>query len=367
MAHGVISATIEIGGRQIVLSADSKKYALGKPCKRDPGHVWPETDQCLRVGSSTGHCAICRSSRGDRWWLLFADWEASGFAGEKLGKLCNKEHKWNGLEVSLRKIGCSHCVECEKERQASDAVKERKRKHAVSYGPLWHQRVRKARMESDPHYAQKRKECNLNSKLRIRGELKEMGLTTKGTVPVTPQCKELTRLNGWLRQPGLAMTVARLVLQQQRAYWKNNPKDKKNFDRQRSAWMSRFRYMINEDMRIKGREKTRRRKYKEREQGYIGHVTAKEFRARRREFEGNCAYCGTHGNPIMEHFLALSKGGSHTISNILPTCNDCNKDKLAQDPETWYRSQPFFSEVRWRKILKSLGKKKKNVRQLSFL
>ncbi|MGH2534073.1 MAG: HNH endonuclease [Thermomicrobiales bacterium] len=40
-----------------------------------------------------------------------------------------------------------------------------------------------------------------------------------------------------------------------------------------------------------------------------------------------CAYCGVDGKLTMDHGVSLSKGGRHTISNIVPACQSCNSRK----------------------------------------
>lgn len=85
------------------------------------------------------------------------------------------------------------------------------------------------------------------------------------------------------------------------------------------------------------------------------------------EFNGRCAYCGSQCDLVIEHFIPRSKGGPHAIGNILPACHACNASKTNHDPEQWYRTQGFFTERRWKAILKALGKKPATVGQLPLL
>ncbi len=39
-----------------------------------------------------------------------------------------------------------------------------------------------------------------------------------------------------------------------------------------------------------------------------------------------CAYCGDHANTV-DHILAIAKGGSHNIDNLVSCCNKCNSIK----------------------------------------
>lgn len=41
-----------------------------------------------------------------------------------------------------------------------------------------------------------------------------------------------------------------------------------------------------------------------------------------------CAYCGSHPDRLdPDHVLALVRGGPNVISNLLPSCLQCNSDK----------------------------------------
>lgn len=97
------------------------------------------------------------------------------------------------------------------------------------------------------------------------------------------------------------------------------------------------------------------------------NFTAEDFTLRVEQFEGKCAYCNKEKKLTADHFIPLSKGGSDSLGNILPVCHQCNVRKNAIDPCEWYSRQVFFSQVRWKKILRVLGKDKASYDQLTFL
>lgn len=114
-------------------------------------------------------------------------------------------------------------------------------------------------------------------------------------------------------------------------------------------------------------EKARRRKAWERG-NHVVRVTTSQIHQRFMQFGHCCAYCGASDQQLhVEHFLPISKGGTHVLSNILPACPACNYSKLTHDPEAWYRAQPFFTKQRWRMILRVLGKQRVPVGQLSLV
>jgi hypothetical protein len=79
-------------------------------------------------------------------------------------------------------------------------------------------------------------------------------------------------------------------------------------------------------------------------------VTLRDKRRRYALWNDCCAYCGKAGKMTVDHVLAIKHGGLDEPSNIVPACHSCNCSKNAKPAETWYRSQSFFTEARWRKI-----------------
>ena len=58
-------------------------------------------------------------------------------------------------------------------------------------------------------------------------------------------------------------------------------------------------------------------------------------------YGGLCAYCETTPWVDMDHVVPTSKGGTHSIDNVVPACKSCNSSKKAQ---TWplKRRHPFM-------------------------
>ena len=48
-----------------------------------------------------------------------------------------------------------------------------------------------------------------------------------------------------------------------------------------------------------------------------------------------CAYCKTARASHIDHVNPLSKGGSHTVENLLPSCPTCNFKKHNKTPDVW--------------------------------
>lgn len=61
-----------------------------------------------------------------------------------------------------------------------------------------------------------------------------------------------------------------------------------------------------------------------------GIVTAAEWLAILRQYDGRCAYCLVSGAMTMDHVNPLSRGGTHTTDNVVPACLTCNTSKQAR-------------------------------------
>jgi 5-methylcytosine-specific restriction endonuclease McrA len=181
-----------------------------------------------------------------------------------------------------------------------------------------------------------------------------------------PLIEQQCQLESALKTASRAPSVPRLVMDEQRRYWREHPEAKREHDRQwaQASWW--LEYQTNPDLRLYIRQKSKRRKALLREQT-AHQITPKQLRARFAQFGNCCAYCGAAGDMQIEHVVPISRGGTHAIGNILPACLDCNYSKRNAEVERWYRSQPQFCEKRWRKICRVLGWDRSAVGQLALL
>lgn len=76
------------------------------------------------------------------------------------------------------------------------------------------------------------------------------------------------------------------------------------------------------------RRSTRNRR-RGRQYGSTSHFTWAEFMRVFLKLDRCCAYCERviDGQPDPDHVVPLSRGGSNSITNILPSCRACNSDK----------------------------------------
>jgi 5-methylcytosine-specific restriction endonuclease McrA len=302
----------------------------------------------------------------------------------KLGKLCPNAHDWMGTGQTLRSVNGSHCIECDRLRSESrrkvnkEAIrqKDKERYESNKNDPAWREaRRQRQRVNVAKYRATHGRESRSKNGLPYKF-IEQHGLARKhasliaemhaaGLEPDAIR-ESLALRETLLKSAGSAPTVARLVMDEQRRYWQENPEAKREHDRQwdRASWW--LRYQISPELRLYTRQKSKRRKAQMRDSVAI-QVSGKEVRARFAEFDHRCAYCGAGGDLHIEHVVPISRGGGHALGNIVPACESCNYSKRDHDPEAWYRKQPQFSELRWRKICRVLGWQRSSVGQLALL
>ena len=61
-------------------------------------------------------------------------------------------------------------------------------------------------------------------------------------------------------------------------------------------------------------------------------ISTKELAAIRRQ---PCAYCGAAGPSTIDHVIPLSRGGMHSIGNLIAACASCNRRKHAMTITEW--------------------------------
>ncbi len=67
---------------------------------------------------------------------------------------------------------------------------------------------------------------------------------------------------------------------------------------------------------------------------HVNDLTSDQWRAIQSAFDHCCAYCHKRmkGKLTQDHITALSKGGNHTSTNIVPACTSCNSRKRTGPP-----------------------------------
>lgn len=72
-------------------------------------------------------------------------------------------------------------------------------------------------------------------------------------------------------------------------------------------------------------------------------VKAGDWKKKVEQYENTCIYCGRKpkaGERIsIDHFVPLSRGGSHSLDNLVPACTRCNNSKNDCMPWEWPKLQ----------------------------
>lgn len=101
------------------------------------------------------------------------------------------------------------------------------------------------------------------------------------------------------------------------------------------------RWLSSEKGRTASKKHTvKRRSLKYRNTNFSIMLTNEQWRELLGLFNFSCAYCGKdiHVDPTQDHVIPLSKGGLHSIDNIVPACRQCNSskhDKIWEPNRQW--------------------------------
>ena len=113
-------------------------------------------------------------------------------------------------------------------------------------------------------------------------------------------------------------------------YFKHQEAGKANRKRYRAIHLSKSKQKVrewqkNNPDRVQ-QHSARRRAWKA--TAPINDFSAEQWQELLRAFENACAYCELKNLKLtVDHITPLSKGGSHTLHNIVPVCKSCNSTK----------------------------------------
>jgi|ERR1035437_1256081 5-methylcytosine-specific restriction endonuclease McrA len=64
-------------------------------------------------------------------------------------------------------------------------------------------------------------------------------------------------------------------------------------------------------------------------------ITTRDIRRLIQRFDGMCAYCKVRPFEDLDHIFPISRGGQHSIGNLLPACKPCNHSKFTKLLVEW--------------------------------
>lgn len=64
-------------------------------------------------------------------------------------------------------------------------------------------------------------------------------------------------------------------------------------------------------------------------------VTPKDWQRIVNRHDGRCFYCRKPGPMTMDHVIPISRGGTHSVGNLVPACASCNCRKRHRTVMEW--------------------------------
>lgn len=128
----------------------------------------------------------------------------------------------------------------------------------------------------------------------------------------------------------------KLLADKQKEYYRENKEDCIEYQKKYRVYNKekvrdcQKRYRATETAKVANRNREHRRRSLKKE-GDVSTVELRELLANAKV----CYWCNKKliGNKKqVDHYVALSKGGKHTLSNLVVACPDCNLKKNAKDP-----------------------------------
>jgi 5-methylcytosine-specific restriction endonuclease McrA len=60
-------------------------------------------------------------------------------------------------------------------------------------------------------------------------------------------------------------------------------------------------------------------------------------------YSAPCSNCGSNENQSLDHIIPLSRGGSHSIGNLMTLCRSCNSSKHARTLMEWRKAKSLVA------------------------
>lgn len=84
-------------------------------------------------------------------------------------------------------------------------------------------------------------------------------------------------------------------------------------------------------------------------------VNVLELAARWMYFDNKCCFCGDGRRTVqIDHLVAVSKQGDHSLLNLFPCCKRCNRTKSNREWKVWFAEQTYYSLEKEKKVLVAL-------------
>jgi len=290
---------------------------------------------------------------------------------EYLGALCQNNHEYLDTGKSIRrkrivkkcsksgkqekngKCVCCHKVHRDKNYDKNrEKIKKRNRENSIKYRKTekyqeYYKNTRDRRIEYKRKY-RRRDGCELAENIRLWAALKK--------AYSAPTVIEL--LNKQIKD----------AKEKERIEYLKTPEGKAEKNAL-AAEYSRQRYETDWKTNYTQKEKNQRKKSKNKYNNYVEKKSPEQAKARLLAFDNCCAYCGTSLTMFsveFDHVIPSSKEGPDIWANIIPACHSCNSNKTNKNMKEWFKSKPFYSKEKLKKIKTVLALTPYPTKQLDF-
>lgn len=101
--------------------------------------------------------------------------------------------------------------------------------------------------------------------------------------------------------------------------------------RPKREWRKKFNAWWDQKVETASRARHKRRMVKrgtvERHGPGVCTLTLEEWQGIQKRYQYRCAYCQQRRPLTKDHIVPISKGGFHTMVNVIPACRSCNSSK----------------------------------------
>ena len=268
-----------------------------------------------------------------------------------LGELCRRNHDYLDSKKSLRYIRFNNCCECSKINSEKAHDKKCKKLGIMQRGS--HEEIRKnkqqckEKLELENRKIEKIKldlaekvtrEYPFDSNILFLGNVcdydhKYCGFSFSLRYKSNNRCQECSIIHDLDRK----FTREKKPCSKERGREKSREFRRKNPDKIRAynqKWYKKnwgdYYHKNREALVNKGRNNNHSRKSLQKD--YIPTQDLTDYKAR----FNHCIYCQKETDYLtLDHVVALSKGGSHSLDNIVFCCRSCNSSKNASDLLDW--------------------------------
>ena len=244
------------------------------------------------------------------------------------GKLCKRQHDYQGSGQSLRYKRDRCCIECYK--ILKDCFRENHRVERNKTSRAWRQRIISQEKET-PLY----KKC---SRCNVLKQAEAFYLEKYSLTGLRNNCKQCDSEKQKARLMKAKKPARHLPLEVQT---QRRLDAKRRYKRTPKGKAAKARYAHKRRALLMS--------------GVHAPYTQAELHERFALFGDACAYCGSAKNLTLDHVVPLTKNGTDGMTNIVPACLSCNSGKSNKDASEWYQAQLFYSNYRWQLILTVTG------------